>query len=203
MVLAKSDLVVADVDMDLLKFDETNYPAAKTGNLYAHLVRYLGLVDGEFPAVAAVYRAGTFVVTRGHKYVKAAQELGRFQLPTVVNLSELDEHVRARFHWRTLPEQLRLEEEAASSGVEWHVFHFGERELSLEHAGEFLRRVQPILNGRMVRLDFGADAIDISCPRPTQYDERKLFAELLSFSAEELQIVSYQGAHFGPIGVSE
>src|SRR5262249_16678982 len=128
-----------ECDPRILTINEEKSPDRETEYIYEHL-KYCLSKTQLLPAAIITLDCGLPVVTRGHKYVRIAVELGRPSIPAII-VGEVPNDDVQRFLAQegvriVDPETIRREEEELSVADGEHVFFF-EKPLSVQQKRAF------------------------------------------------------------------
>jgi hypothetical protein len=116
-----------EIPVELVRVDEARFPDRDRSQVFEHLVAYLSLVD-TLPAISVRVEPAGPVVTRGHKYLRAARRLGRPVIRAVVGRASAPDAVDALMRRPDVTEldwaAIEAAERAHPVAEQWHVFHF-------------------------------------------------------------------------------
>jgi hypothetical protein len=198
-----------------VRFDEARFPDRDDSWVFEHLRHYLSLLD-LLPAISVHVDEEGPLVTRGHKYLRIAQELDRRTIRAQIEPSS---EAGAVAKLLSQPDVEELDWEAIDAGEQatpvvdqWHVFFF-ERPLSSDEKARFDREIA----GFFTSLDHLSSAAgeDVSIPRVEHDDQTRraqfvarvhvgdeswyarYLAAVRRFSSEAARVVSFQGTRFG------
>jgi hypothetical protein len=202
-----------EIPLSLIREDE-QYPDRNARHIYEHLKHTLSHANAfPLPAIDVKFVDGKFVVTGGHKYLRAARELERPWIRAVFQsesknsaevLKQLPQGIRVT------PREVLQREEATSVVREYHVYFF-ERPLSSEVqkqflndiAGFFERLETPLIARSEKRLFHWAFPFEGRCAEfeaLIPVGDRSWMEAYLktcqAFSRNVQRIVSFQGARF-------
>jgi hypothetical protein len=197
-------ILLAQVPTNAVTVDDERYPDRDELHVLAHLMRYCSKFD-PLPAITIVVEGDTAIVVRGHKYLKAAIQLGRATLRAVIASPPGEARVRkflARPDVTVLDwESIKAAEEKEVTRLGWHIFYF-ERPLSSEEKRDFDERVSklfPMPGGPVpVTHDDAGPLAEFQVQTPVQ-DEAAARAHhnvFAAFSSNRARIVTYQGMRF-------
>lgn len=179
------------------------------GLVYEHLLRYCSRTE-VLPAVFARFVDNKLVVTRGHKYLSIAKELG-FGTIRGVLLEAVDPKLNPFLKERGIVElsvdELRREEDSTSVQTAWHVIFV--RSLDSKETCKVIDRFKAEMGGFLFetmgkgvaleefffREDIGCIEMKFLTPC-ANHDWTTGFMRILGFLDSSLEILSYQGRRF-------
>jgi hypothetical protein len=196
---------------ELVTIDEERFPDRDSSFILEHLQRYCSLFD-PLPAIGIHVEKDAILVTRGHKYLRVAWNLGRSRIRALVRASsdpDATAALLARPEVRGLNwAEIDAEERANPEVEQWHVYYF-ERPLDDDEKSRFDREVIGFLRGlygpgsgrpeqdpvRTVEYDDAAACVQFRVLLPigdeSWYGGYRAAAQ--RFSGEVVGIVSFQG----------
>jgi hypothetical protein len=197
-----------------VQLDEGRFPDRDDSLIFEHLLHYCSLLE-TLPAVRVLVDWEQVVITRGHKYLRIALQLGRSKIRAVIDPSSVANAVVMlksqpgveKMDW----DEIDTLERATPMVDQWHVFFF-ERPLTKEEKTHFEIDVVHFFEGLAHPTQAEVGASSVRCIR---YDDQGPSAEFLTrtpvgdeswygpyfavakrFSSEIVRVVSYQGRRF-------
>ncbi|WP_394847658.1 hypothetical protein LZC95_09365 [Pendulispora brunnea] len=197
-------ILLVELPVDVPVLDEPKCPDPDDKFIFDHLVRYCATFD-PLPAITVRVDGDVAIVSRGHKYLRAARALGRSTVRAVIASAPTNSNVRAflvREDVRTLDwDTLRRKEEEEANPKGWHVLFF-ERPLSDLEREDLEERVGALFGVGEVQIlyDDAGPCAEFEAITPILDPEwaAKYLAALLSFSRDRVRILSYQGQRLLP-----
>lgn len=194
------DISIEDVSLDEAEADN------ESTLVYQHLKRYCEKFT-PLPAITVKVKNGKLVVTRGHKYLKIARDLGRGRIRAVL-LGETAEGLRRQrisFSAFLVPNSVLEQEGTADVVNAWHVFFFKSQvtdeiarqiEIAIKN---FINKSLPLAVRGQTMIEFNCDlsaaCIEIKFPTPVK-DQLWMGSFILFYRSEMNRICpieSYQG----------
>jgi hypothetical protein len=192
--------------------EDERYPDCDNHDIYEHL-KYFCSKCFPLPAIEVSLVGEKLVVTQGHKYLRAARELG-YPWVCAVYLSHMRDPQAVLKELppgiRITPRELLEQEAAASVARDFHVYFFDgaltpeEQERFLSDIPGFFERLETPLIGKSEKRLFGwAFPFDAHCaefealiPVGDPSWAKAYLETCRRFSREVRRIVSFQGARF-------
>lgn len=200
--------LLAEIPVAIVSIDEQRFPDRDAHHILEHLLRYCAKFD-PMPAITVSVESGVVTVVRGHKYLIVARKLGRQLIRAVIMSSPSSEAVKVLLarpdvtvlDWKSI----KTREAEEPNPKIWHVFFFA-RSLSANEQRDFSGRVAELFrpyNASAIPVIYnGGGAIaefEANTPVTDHSWGTRSLAAFSSFSQERVDIVSYQGARFGPV----
>jgi hypothetical protein len=196
---------IIEAPVGLVEVDGQRFSANDESGVFEHLVYYLSHCE-ELPAITVGLEDGKLKLRGRHKYLRAAQRLGRERICMVVSGACPQEFARlveqpgvTRLSW----EEIDRQERPRPLSDRWHVFYFGgplEEHVVARFRDDVVDCFFTFGEGaRCFAWNPAEGSIEFVAQTPHEHRDwsSKLRGALLAFHAEVLAIDSYQGSRFG------
>lgn len=215
-------LVIAiafDLPTERLILDETRFPDRDHEHIYEHLLYCYRLIplDDPLPVIEVQIAPAGLVVTRGHKYLKIARQLGRPTTRAVIRTDVPGYDAEAAVALLQQPDVQQVDWQAILHNTppivyQWHVYfferalHADEQRIFEQQLVEFYPRVfqllklewdqQPIVSSVQYDDELHVARFQAWTPVGIESWYSEQLAAAIRFSREHVRIVSYQGLRF-------
>ncbi len=175
--------------------------------IYAHLKYYCSKFS-PLPAISAMFVDGQFLISRGHKYLRIARELGRSSIRVIVEggdgMPDIERFLKSEGVQRVDWSEIDQREQAALYSPSWHVFFFVSP-LTKRAMQEFVAMIKNIFEGTeggkilspvAFTKEGQAAEFEALTPHGNHQWSNRFLAACRRFHSEYSTIESYQGRRF-------
>ena len=196
---------IVEAPIGLVVVNGQRFSEHDDSGVFEHLVHYLSHCE-QLPAIAVRLEGGKLKLKGRHKYLRAAERLGRERICMVVSGASPQEFARlveqpgvTQLSW----EEIDRQDRARPLSDQWHVFYFRgplEAHIVARFRADVVDRFFTFGEGaRCFAQNPATASIEFVAQTPHEHRDwsSKLLGALFAFHSEFLAIDSYQGSRFG------